>query len=316
MSIAPDNQPRPLAAIFSFSGTELSADERDLFIQANPLGFILFSRNIENPVQLKRLTDDLKAALGRDCPILIDQEGGRVQRLKAPHWRNAPPMKNFGDAAQKDKAHALEDLRYTILRQAEELSACGISVNCAPVLDVLCSETHAAIGDRAFSNDPELVSALGLCACETFLEAGITPVIKHMPGHGRAALDSHADLPVIAADKKALERDFTPFRAAAKNPAIWGMTAHVIYDALDPDNPASLSRAVIQDTIRGDIGFTGFLLSDDLSMGALEGQGSITQRALKAIEAGNDAALYCAGKPAEMDELAACLPGLNVRHTG
>ena len=305
------------AVIFSCEGVALSDEERSFFREVNPLGFILFARNCEDVAQLKALTDDLKDTLGRNCPILIDQEGGRVQRLKAPVWRQYPAMKSFGDKALEDIDGALEDLRFTILQQAEELSECGVNVNCAPVLDVLTEATHDAIGDRAFSDDPEIVSRLGLSVCRNFLAAGITPVVKHMPGHGRGKVDSHKDLPHVSASLEELQNtDFDPFRIVFKSelaPSIWGMVAHIVYDEIDPDHPASVSSKIINDIIRGDIGFDGFLVSDDLDMDALAAYGDPAARALASLEAGCDAALYCSGKLGEMEKIAKTVPNLSAK---
>ena len=305
------------AAIFSIEGCALSDEERSFFREAEPLGFILFARNCESPGQLKALTDDLKETLGRDCPILIDQEGGRVQRLKPPVWRKYPVMKSFGDKAREDMDGALEDLRYTILQQAEELSECGVNVNCAPVLDVLTEATHEAIGDRAFSDDSEIVSRLGLSVCRNFLAAGMTPVVKHMPGHGRGKVDSHKDLPHVSVSLEELQKtDFEPFRIVFESelaPSIWGMVAHIVYDQIDPDHPASVSPIIINDIIRGEIGFDGFLVTDDLDMDALSAYGTPAARALASLEAGCDAALYCSGKLAEMEKIAKTVPNLSAK---
>lgn len=297
----------------------LARDEQRFFSEANPLGFILFNkpgaRNIESPDQLRKLTDQLKVTLGRECPILIDQEGGRVQRLKPPLWRQYPPMRHFGELANKDIEHALEDLRFTILQLAEELIDAGINVTCAPVLDVLSSITHDVIGDRAFSQDPDIVARLGLSVCRTLLAAGITPVIKHLPGHGRGAVDSHKDLPRILDPRSVLDKiDFEPFRKVARSdiaPAIWGMAAHIIYEDIDSDFPSSVSPVVIQDIIRNHIGFEGLLLSDDLDMEALGSYGDAADRAKLSLEAGCDAALYCGGDLAVMEKIAESVPKIS-----
>lgn len=303
----------PLAAIFSVNGLVVSKEERALFEKAKPLGFILFTRNCAEPAQVRQLTAKLREILGRDCPILIDQEGGRVQRLKPPFWRDQPAMRRFGEMAEENFDEAIESLSFTILQQAEELRDCGINVNCAPVLDVLSEETHAAIGDRAFSGDPLIVARLGECVCRTFLEAGITPVIKHIPGHGRPALDSHYELPRVRAARAELDADLAPFAHVAGSNLgsfVWGMNAHVIFDAFDPKHPATVSRTVIEEAIRGAIGFGGFLLSDDLSMEALAPYGDISERALACLGAGIDAVLHCSGNFDEMEYLAETLPKL------
>jgi beta-N-acetylhexosaminidase len=296
------------AAIFSCGGPELSHQERDFFRKAQPFGFILMGRNCENPAQVKKLTQDLRDSLGRDCPILIDQEGGRVQRLKPPHWRQFPPYRDFGELAEKTLEEALETIRFETLQIAEELRAGGINVNCAPVVDVLREETHDVIGDRAFSPRPDLVSRLGLSVCRTYLAAGITPIIKHIPGHGRATADSHKALPKVKASSEELAAsDFLPFKQIAASdiaPGIWGMTAHVVYSAIDADHPATMSEVMIGEVISKQIGFDGFLLGDDVEMDALKAYGDLGERAAKSLKAGCDAALYCAGKLLEMEKIA------------
>lgn len=305
------------AVIFSIEGCALSDEERSFFADSNPLGFILFARNCKSPEQLRVLTDDLRNSLGRDCPILIDQEGGRVQRLKPPMWRGFPAMKHFGDQAARDMDAALEGLRFTILQMADELSQGGVNVNCAPVLDVLTAATHDAIGDRAFSDDADIAARLGVSVCRSFLAAGITPVMKHIPGHGRAVSDSHKDLPRIDASLEDLRAsDFKPFQAVAASDVaqgVWGMAAHIVYSAIDPDLPSSVSPRVIDDIIRGEIGFDGFLLSDDLDMDALAGLGDMPARVSAVIEAGCDAALHCSGRFDEMQEIAKAVPNLTAK---
>lgn len=303
------------AVILSCASTVLMPEERAFFQSYQPFGFILFKRNIEDRAQLKKLCADLRAAAGWDCPILIDQEGGRVRRMRPPHWPDYPSMKEIGDLDDKDR------LIETIRGISADLNDVGIDVDCAPVLDVLFPETHEAIGDRAFSADPEAVTALGILACEIFLEEGITPVIKHMPGQGRSALDSHHDLPVVRASYDQLDgSDFVPFRRVIEHfrstplprslspegrgkCPLWGMVSHIIYEAIDPVHPASVSRPVI-DLIRNDLKFNGLLVSDDLCMNALARYGSPADRVAKTLEAGMDIALYCAGHLNEMEEIA------------
>ena len=303
-----------LAAVFSIEGPVLQPRERDFFKAANPFGFILFARNCVDPAQLSKLTSDLKQSVGRECPILIDQEGGRVQRLKPPVWRAYPPMRMFGETAVQNVDHALEDLRFNFLQMAEELQAGGINVNCAPVLDVLQSDTHDVIGDRAFAADPDLVARLGLSVCRTLIATGITPVIKHMPGHGRATMDSHHDLPVVNATRSVLEAyDFKPFRAIAQAsvaPVVWGMAAHMVFTDIDPEHPATLSHVIIENVMRSDIGFEGLLLTDDIDMQALARYGDAARRSVLALEAGCDLALYCAGKLEIMEKIANSVPKL------
>ncbi|MCC6597754.1 MAG: beta-N-acetylhexosaminidase [Alphaproteobacteria bacterium] len=300
-----------LPVIFSVKDSCLSAGEFDLFRQSNPLGFILFARNCENPAQLRTLTDALRDAVGRDCPILVDQEGGRVQRLKPPFWRRYPPMRYFGEMMDTDPEGALEALRFTILQMGEELRAAGITTNCAPVLDVLNAQTHEAIGDRAFSDNPQSVGRLGLSVCRNLLAMGITPVIKHLPGHGRADLDSHKNLPRVSAPLAALEEtDFQPFSMIARSDIgkqVWGMAAHIVYEDIDPVHASSVSRVIIKDIIRDRLGFEGILLSDDLDMEALAHYGDVPARARAVLAAGCDVALYCGGDLAVMRQIAPAL---------
>lgn len=298
----------PKAVIFGLSGPVLTPEESAFFREADPLGFILFARNCENPTQLRALTDSLRAVTERDCPVLIDQEGGRVSRLKPPHWSAIPPMKIFGDRAHGDPHGAEEALRAAIAQICADLTAGGVNVDCAPVLDVLRPETHDVIGDRAFSDDPALVARLGAVACEAFLEAGIVPVIKHIPGHGRARADSHKELPVVSAPQEDLESlDFVPFSTLSASPSgaqVWAMTAHIMYTKIDSQHCASVSRQIIENIIRKKIGFSGMLLSDDLGMEALAPLGGFGKRAAAVLEAGCDLALHCSGKMDEMIEIA------------
>lgn len=291
------------AAIFGCAGTEITAEERAFYRETDPLGFILFARNVADPDQMRRLTDALRESVGRDdAPILIDQEGGRVARLKPPHWRAMPPAAKFGEIAATDRARAATAVRINHELLAGELRAIGINVDCTPVLDLKRPETTNAIGDRAFAADPTLVADLGRAAAEGLMAGGVTPVIKHMPGHGRATVDSHLDLPRIDADFDELaDSDFVPFRMLNDLP--WGITAHLVYKEIDPDRPATLSPKVIAEVIRGEIGFSGLLVSDDMSMKAL--QGSLDQLAADLIAAGCDIALHCNGKLDEMRLVAA-----------
>lgn len=295
----------------------LSDAERSFFTQARPLGFILFARNCDNPAQMRTLCAELRACVGWHCPILIDQEGGRVQRLKPPVWRGFPPMRDFGRQAESDPDTAIEALRFTILQLAEELVDCGVDVDCAPVLDVLFEGAHDVIGDRAFSADPAIVARLGLSVCRNLLAAGVVPVIKHIPGHGRAMADSHKDLPRVDASLEDLRStDFHPFSEISRSDVgaqVWGMTAHIVYDALDPDVPCSASASVVADIIRGEIGFDGFLLSDDLDMDALACLGDLSERGARVLDAGCDAALHCSGKFEDMVRLAESVPNLSAK---
>ena len=290
--------------IFGCSGPELTSEERDFFRAADPLGFILFSRNIVEPRQVRELTGALRDAVGRDdAPILIDQEGGRVARLKPPHWRLTPPAAKIGAVMQTGGlVAACEAARLNALVTALDLAALGVDVDCAPVADVPTRDAHDIIGDRAYGDDPQTVARLARAVMDGLLEGGVLPVIKHIPGHGRARADSHAELPVVDADRAALEHsDFAAFRALADAP--WAMTAHVLYTSLDRERPATTSARVIEEVIRGHIGFGGVLVSDDLSMKALEG--GLGERARGALDAGCDLALHCTGVLDEMKAIAA-----------
>ena len=277
--------------------------ERQFFADADPLGFILFARNIESPEQVRRLTADLRAVVNRpDAPILIDQEGGRVRRLRPPHWREALPMQPYGALYGRDPEAGKRALALNTALQAAELAGLGIDVNCAPVLDVPVADAHDVIGDRAFSYDPAVVAALGRVVVDTMLGQGVLPVIKHIPGHGRSIADSHLHLPEVMASRATLEAsDFVPFRALADAPL--AMTAHILYTALDAERVATFSPSVISSVVRDFLGFEGVLISDDLSMKALSG--SFRERAERALEAGCDLVLHCNGDPDEMADVVA-----------
>ncbi len=291
----------PRAVILGCGGPSLVDGEAAFFADADPLGFILFNRNCESPAQVKDLVAALRKSVGRDdAPVLIDQEGGRVQRLCPPHWRAAPAPGRFGEIAQANGERAREAVELNARLLAAELADLGISVDCLPLLDLHMIGAHKVIGDRSFGSDPELVASLGRACCEGLMAGGVMPVVKHMPGHGRALVDSHDELPKAEATREELERtDFAPFRMLADMP--WGMTAHVVFTAIDPLFPASSSQKVISEIIRGTIGFNGFLLSDDLSMAAL--QGDLGSRAVAALSAGCDVALHCNGERAEMEAI-------------
>lgn len=303
----------PSAVIYGLSGPVLSDEEHRFFSQANPLGFILFARNCVDKAQLSALTAALRDSVGRNCPILIDQEGGRVQRLKAPVWTDYPAAQSFGIMARRDEAGAAAALAEHTARIAAELAESGVDVNCAPVLDLALRETHEVIGDRSFSGIPDLVGKFGIVSCETHIHSGITPIIKHIPGHGRARADSHKELPVVKASIEDLAEDFLPFRTVAQSrvaPAVWAMTAHVVYTAIDERRPASLSEKVIAEAVRGWIGFEGVLVSDDLDMLALRDFGGVPERALGVLAAGCDVALHCSGDLEMMKRLAWKVPQL------
>ena len=299
----------PRAAIFGCAGLALGDDERRFFAATDPLGFILFARNVRDPSQVAALVRSLRDCVGRgDAPVLIDQEGGRVQRLGPPHWRAAPAAARFGLAYGRNHAAAIDGVRQNARLLAADLADLGIDVDCAPVLDRPVAGAHDVIGDRAFGSGVETIVALGRAAIEGFLDGGVIPVVKHVPGHGRARADSHAALPVVEASRAELETtDFAPFRALADAP--WGMTAHVLFLAIDPAAPATLSPRVIGDIVRGAIGFDGVLVSDDLSMGALAGD--FASRTQAALAAGCDVVLHCNGKMAEMQAIAAAATPLD-----
>jgi beta-N-acetylhexosaminidase len=296
-----------MAAIFGMAGTTLSDAERAFFKRVRPLGYILFARNIETPAQVIELVNDLRSLDStHNVMVLIDQEGGRVQRLKPPHWRLAPAMAEFGDLFARSPGKAADVLRLNNQMIGAELAALGIDVDCAPCMDVPTPGAHDIIGDRAFSRDPAIVAALSPPACEGLLDAGVLPVIKHIPGHGRAAADSHKELPVVGDDLGTLrESDFAPFRAlcaTSLQEACLAMTAHVVYRAIDAERPATTSKRVIADVIRGEIGFKGLLMSDDVGMKALTGP--FDARAAAALDAGCDAVLHCEGVMDEMEAVA------------
>lgn len=296
------------ACILGCSGPTLTAFEKAFFRDAAPWGFILFQRNIEGPDQVRALTAELREAVGRDAPILVDQEGGRVQRLGAPHWRAFPAGRTYGRVGRGTALSRQAATWYGARLIAHDLLAVGINVDCLPVLDVPVPGAHAVIGDRAYGDDPDTVSCLGRAAAEGLMAGGVLPVMKHVPGHGRALADSHLALPVVEASRAELDaRDFEPFRRNADLPV--AMTAHVVYRALDPERPATTSPQVIAEVVRGAIGFGGLLLSDDLSMNALEG--SMRERAAAALGAGCDIALHCNGDPDEMRAVAEAAPGLS-----
>ena len=285
----------------------LTNAERAFFSRYRPAGYILFARNIENPSQVIALVKELRALDTTYQPlVLIDQEGGRVQRLRPPFWRNAPAMAEFGALYARDPAKAAEALRLNMQMIGDELRGLGVDVDCAPVVDVPVTGAHDIIGDRAFGADPALVSALAPAACEGLIDAGIVPVIKHIPCHGRAAADSHLELPIVGESLDALRAsDFAPFRALCVTGLqewCFAMTAHVVYQAIDPSHPATTSKTVIADIIRGEIGFQGLLMSDDLGMKALKGPFDL--RAAAALEAGCDVVLHCDGTLEDMEGVA------------
>jgi beta-N-acetylhexosaminidase len=290
------------AAIFGCAGTVLTADERAFFRDADPLGFILFARNIETPEQTRRLTDELRSCVARaEAPVLIDQEGGRVARLRPPHWRKAPPGRVLGELYARNRETGLEAARLNSRLLALDVASVGCDVDCLPVLDIALPGAHSVIGDRAYAEQPEAVAAIGRAAAEGLMAEGVMPVIKHIPGHGRAMVDSHHTAPTVTESRDTLERtDFLPFKLLSDLP--WAMTAHVVYEAVDPDAVLTVSARGVKEVVRGHIGFDGLLLSDDLSMQALGG--TLGGRAAKVLAAGCDIALHCNGEWPEMVEVA------------
>jgi beta-N-acetylhexosaminidase len=285
------------AAIYAPAGLDLTDDERGFFRDADPAAYILFKRNCGDPQQLLRLTDSLRDLSGRaDLPILIDQEGGRVARMKPPEWPAFPAAEKFARLYQAAPSSAMEAARSNARALALMLRSCGINVNCLPLLDVRQEGASDIIGDRALGSEPMQVSALGRAVLDGMASAGVVGVIKHIPGHGRALVDSHKELPVVNATSEELESDLEPFERLSWAPM--GMTAHVVYTAWDPDHPASMSATVIDDIVRGRIGFDGWLMSDDIGMEALAGD--FGSRAAGVIAAGCDVALHCSGKMDEM----------------
>jgi beta-N-acetylhexosaminidase len=292
------------AAIYGLSGPELTDGERAFFRDADPAGYILFRRNCVDPAQLIALTDALRRLAGRDdLPILIDQEGGRVARMREPEWPVFPTGEAFDKLYRAAPSSAIEAARSNARALALTLISVGINVNCLPLLDVRQPDADDIIGDRALGSEPMQVAALGRAVLDGMASAGVVGVVKHMPGHGRALCDSHLELPIVTATDEELEVDLQPFERLKAAPM--GMTAHVVYTAWDADHPASQSPIVIHDIIRGRIGFEGLLMSDDIGMEALSG--SFSERAAGVIAAGNDLALHCSGDMAEMIAVASAI---------
>lgn len=297
------------AFITALSGLELTERETAILRAAKPAGVILFARNARDPEQLRKLVDAAVAAIGTDdVLVLVDQEGGRVQRLKPPHWRRLPSGAAYAQAYARDPASACRAATLAAQLTAMDLRAVGINTNCTPVLDLPARGSHQIIGDRAYGTDPGQVVALARAVAEGHMAGGVLPVVKHMPGHGRADADSHLELPVVTATREDLEAsDFEPFRRLASLPA--AMTAHVVFSAFDADLPASISPGIVKNVIRGAIGFGGLLISDDLGMKALTG--SIAERAQAVLRAGSDLALLCSGDSAETESVAGVAPALD-----
>lgn len=291
-----------IPAIFGCSGLSLTPEEKTFFAKVKPAGFIIFKRNVDEPDQVAALVKEMKETVGRHkVPILVDQEGGRVQRLSEPFWRKYPAMATFGQMAQKDPTLAASALRLNVRLIADDLRRVGINVDCLPVLDIMNDWADPIVGDRAFSNDPKLVTAMGRIVVDALMEGGVLPVIKHIPGHGRATADSHLELPVVDATVAEMDdTDFVPFKELSDAP--FGMTAHIKYTDIDPKQCATLSRVVIGRIIRMKMGFSGLLMSDDLAMKALTGE--FEDRTRGAFAAGCDLVLHCNGKMDEMQAIA------------
>jgi beta-N-acetylhexosaminidase len=299
-------------AIFGCAGTELTAEEREFFREIRPWGFILFGRNIEKPEQIKRLVQALRETVNDpSAPVLIDQEGGRVARLKPPQWKERPPAQIFADLHTTAPEEAREAAYLNARLIARDLTDLGINVDCLPVLDVPVEGAHDIIGDRAYGRDPAVIIDLARAVIEGMIEGGVLPVMKHIPGHGRAGADSHLSLPHVSATAEELSAsDFVTFRSLNNCPL--AMTAHVVYEAIDAQRPATTSPKLIRDVIRGEMGFDGLLMSDDLSMEALSG--SLDHRAKASLFAGCDVVLHCNGNLAEMREISTELKPLEDIH--
>lgn len=297
-------------AFFGLSGPALTDAERAFFAEVAPAGFILFGRNVETKAQLRALTDSLHDVTGRnDLPVLIDQEGGPVVRMKPPVWPDFPAGPAFDALYEIAPMSAIEAMRANALALALMLREAGITVDCAPMLDLGRPETTSAVLPRALGREPTRVAALGRAMLDGLAEGGVAGVIKHMPGHGRAIADTHLSLPTVTASAEDLADDIAPFRSLAGAPM--GMTAHIVFTAFDPERPATLSPIVIDRVIRGDIGFDGLLMTDDIGMGALSG--GIADRAVAALAAGVDVVLECSGDLEVMRSVAAALPAMTDR---
>lgn len=295
------------AFITGLAGPVVSPDEQAFLREAEPWGAILFRRNVQSPQQLRDLTRQIRDILGREAPILVDQEGGRVQRLGPPHWPVYPPGALYGAIYDRDREQGLAAAKLGAALIAADLRDAGIDVDCLPLADLPADGADPVIGDRAYGTEPAKVAALARAVAEGLLAGGVLPVLKHLPGHGRAGADSHLKLPVVETDRATLERtDFAPFRALADLPL--GMTAHVVFSAIDPVAPATTSAIMVGEVIRRFIGFSGLLMSDDVSMGALSG--SLAERTRASLQAGCDMVLHCNGDLPEMKDVAAAAPRL------
>ena len=296
------------ASIYGLEGLQLTSGERGFFRDADPAAFILFRRNCETRDQVLKLTDSLRDLTGRaDLPILIDQEGGRVARMKPPEWPAFPAAERFADLYRAAPSSAIEAVRSNARALGLMLRSVGVNVNALPLLDVRQEGASDIIGDRALGSEPMQIAALGRAVLDGMASAGVVGIIKHMPGHGRALVDSHKELPVVIASAQELEVDLEPFERLASAPM--GMTAHVVYTAWDEEQPASMSLSLIRDIIRERIGFDGFLMSDDIGMEALDGD--FGSRGAGVVAAGCDAALHCSGVMEEMIAVAAAVPSMS-----
>jgi beta-N-acetylhexosaminidase len=295
------------AFITGLAGLSISANERAFLREADPWGLILFKRNIKDQAQATELTQSFREAIGREAPVLVDQEGGRVQRLGPPHWPVYPPGARYGALYDRDAASGLAAARLGAHLIAADLKAVGIDVDCLPLADVPVDGHDPVIGDRAYGTEPGKVAALAGAIAEGLMAGGVLPVLKHLPGHGRATADSHLRLPVVDTDRTTLEAtDFAAFKPLSGLPL--GMTAHVVFTAIDPASPATTSVTMVRQVIRGLIGFQGLLMSDDVSMGALSG--TIAERSRASLSAGCDVVLHCNGDLAEMAAVAGATPKL------
>ena len=295
------------AFITGLAGREISANERAFLREAEPWGLIIFKRNIDTPAQVAALVRSFRDIVSREAPVLVDQEGGRVQRLAPPHWPAYPPGAVYSTLYDRDPSSGLAAARLGTHLIASDLRALGIDTDCLPLADVPVAGSDNVIGDRAYGTEPGKVAAIAGAVAEGLLAGGVLPVLKHLPGHGRATADSHLKLPVVDTDRETLEKtDFAAFRPLAGLPL--GMTAHVVFSAIDPAQPATTSVTIVDQVIRGFIGFRGLLMSDDVSMGALSG--TIAERSRASLAAGCDVVLHCNGDLGQMMQVASASPAL------
>jgi beta-N-acetylhexosaminidase len=295
------------AFITGLAGTTMTPDERAFLREREPWGFIIFTRNIDTPAQVRRLTASVRDAVGRDAPVLVDQEGGRVQRLGPPHWPTYPPGAAYGRLYDRNAAEGIRAAYLGARLIAADLAAVGVDVDCLPIADVPVAGADSVIGDRAYGESAEKVALLARAVADGLVASGVLPVLKHIPGHGRATADSHGALPIVETDRETLRTtDFAAFRPLSDLPL--GMTAHIVYTAIDPIAPATTSVTLVRDVIRDWLGFRGLLMGDDISMGALSG--SIEERSRAAITAGCDLVLHCNGELDEMRAVASAVPAL------